>query len=281
MTVTELAVHRAAPGPAAGTDRAGEGELRSVSIAVSVLDCFLGADELGPTQVARRMGIAKSTASRMLSALAGGGLLDRTPAGRYRLSVRLFEYGRLAVDRLPLRAVARPVLVDLHESLREVVQLGIPVGGHVLYVDRVGGGGHAVRISGDVMRRVPGFSSSAGRVMAAFDPQVAQAIGAVERRKHTPFTVTDGAKLTEILRQGRHAGWVSSREEYEVGWSSVAAPVLVGGTGGPAGVPRVVGAVSVVGPTGHVLGQRREFVAASVCRAARRIGSALTALTEE
>ena len=276
MTVTELAVHRAAPG-ASATDRAGEGELRSVSIAVYVLDCFLGADELGPTQVARRMGIAKSTASRMLSALAGGGLLDRTPAGRYRLSVRLFEYGRLAVDRLPLRAVARPVLVDLHESLREVVQLGIPVGGHVLFVDRVGGGGHSVRISGDVMRRVPGFSSSAGRVMAAFDPQFARAVGAVERRKHTPFTITDGAKLTEILRQGRHAGWVASREEYEVGWSSVAAPVLVGSTG----MPRVVGAVSVVGPTGHVLGQRREFVAASLCRAARRIGSALTALTEE
>ena len=276
MTVTELAVHRAAPG-ASATDRAGEGELRSVSIAVSVLDCFLGADELGPTQVARRMGIAKSTASRMLSALAGGGLLDRTPAGRYRLSVRLFEYGRLAVDRLPLRAVARPVLVDLHESLREVVQLGIPVGGHVLFVDRVGGGGHSVRISGDVMHRVPGFSSSAGRVMAAFDPQFARAVGAVERRKHTPFTITDGAKLTEILRQGRHAGWVASREEYEVGWSSVAAPVLVGSTG----MPRVVGAVSVVGPTGHVLGQRREFVAASLCRAARRIGSALTALTEE
>ena len=33
-----------------------EGELRSVSIAVGVLDCFVDDDELGPTQVGRRLG---------------------------------------------------------------------------------------------------------------------------------------------------------------------------------------------------------------------------------
>lgn len=270
MTVTELAPHAAAAG--------GEGELRSVSIAVGVLDCFTAAEELGPTQVARRMGIAKSTASRMLSALAVGGLLERTPAGRYRLSLRLFHYGQLAVDRLPLRAVARPVLLSLHESLREVVQLGLPVGGHVLYVDRVGGGPASSRLTGEVMRRVPGYSSSAGRAMAAFDTDVARAVGSVPRQRHTPFTVTDGARLQQILRQTRQNGWVASREEYEVGFSSVAAPILVGAGGGP---PLVAGAISVVGPSAQVLGARRDFVAASVCRAARRIGTALTTLTED
>lgn len=271
MSVTELA-----PRATAG----GEGELRSVSIAVGVLDCFTTAQELGPTQIARRTGIAKSTASRMLSALAVGGMLERTPAGRYRLSLRLFHYGQLAVDRLPLRAVARPVLVGLHESLREIVQLGLPVGGHVVYVDRVGGGSATgtSRLTGEVMRRVPGYSSSAGRVMAAFDPQVARAVGAVPRHRHTPHTVTDGARLQEILVQGRRAGWVASREEYEPGFSSVAAPILVARSGGP---PRVAGALSVVGATAQVLGSRREFVTASVCRAARRIGTALTALTED
>ncbi len=274
MTVTELVPQRAAaPGPPAG-----EGELRSVSIAVGVLDCFTNAEELGPTQVARRMGIAKSTASRMLSALAGGGMLERTPAGRYRLSLRLFHYGQLAIDRLPLRAVARPVLVDLHESLREMVQLGLPIGGHVLYVERMGGGGLGSRLSGDVLRRVPGYSSSAGRIMAAFDPEVARATATVERRKHTPFTITDPARLTQVLRHARQAGWVGSREEYVLGYSSVAAPVLVGPPDGPR---RVAGAISVVGRTGQILRLRKEFVAASVCRAARRVGAALTALAED
>jgi methionine synthase II (cobalamin-independent) len=41
-----------------------------VSIAASVLDCFAAHRELGATQVARELGVAKSTACRMLSALA-------------------------------------------------------------------------------------------------------------------------------------------------------------------------------------------------------------------
>jgi DNA-binding IclR family transcriptional regulator len=250
---------------------AGDGELRSVSIAVAVLDCFSTATELGPTQVAGRLGIAKSTASRMLSTLAGGGMLDRTPAGRYRLSVRLFHYGQLAIERLPLRAVARPVLLDLHESLREMVQLGLPVGGHVLYVERVGGGPGS-RLPGDLLRRVPGYSSSAGRVMAAFDPDVADATAAAGRRKHTRLTVTETGRLRQMLLQARRAGWVGSREEYVPGCSSIAAPILVEG---PGGAPRAAGAICVVGPTAQILGPRTDFVAASVTRAARRVAAGL------
>jgi IclR family transcriptional regulator, KDG regulon repressor len=44
--------------------------LRSVSIAASVLDCFAAHAELGATQVARELGVAKSTACRMLSGSA-------------------------------------------------------------------------------------------------------------------------------------------------------------------------------------------------------------------
>lgn len=269
MTVTALAQDPGRP--------AGDGELRSVSIAVGVLDCFVTAGELGPTQVARRLGIAKSTASRMLSTLAGSGLLDRTPAGRYQLSLRLFDYGQLAIDRLPLRAVARPVLLDLHSSLDETVQLGVPAGGHVLFVERVGRGGPGARPSGEVLRRVPGYSSSAGRVMAAFDPEVARATAAVQRRRHTPFTVTGTAQLQQVIVAARRAGWVGSREEYALGYSSIAAPVLLTERGDP---PRVAGAISVVGRTQQILGPRKEFVAASVTRAARRVAAALASRLE-
>jgi IclR family KDG regulon transcriptional repressor len=249
-----------------------DGGLRSVSIAMTVLGCFAGHAELGPTRVAAELGIAKSTASRMLAALAAGGMLERATGGRYRLSLGLYAFGQLAVDRLPLRAVARPVLVELNESLREMVQLGVPVGGHVLYVERVGHGGSS-RFDGEVMRRVPGYSSSAGRVMAAFDPAIARAMGSVGRRKHTPFTITDPMRLDRILRSARSAGWVSSLEEYELGYSSVAAPIFTPDGG-------VAGAISAVGPTGHVTALRKDFVVASMCRAARRI-TALLAQSED
>lgn len=278
MTVTQLSgsaqlARITAPGGLTQPPTA-DGELRSVSIAVGVLDCFTTAAELGPTQVARRLGIAKSTASRMLSALAAGGMLERTPAGRYRLSIRLFHYGQLAVDRLPLRAVARPVVQELAESLRETVQLGIPAGGHVLYVERAGHPGG--RLACDQLRRVPGYSSSAGRIMAAFDEDIAIATLAVERRAHTPFTVTDPPRLRQLIGSARRAGWAAGHEQFRLGYSSIAAPVLVDTPTGP----RVAGAVSAVGPTGQILGPRKEFVAAGVCRAARRVSAGLTSRLE-
>src|SRR4051812_4870074 len=91
----QAGVLEAAPDETGG----GDGTLRSVSIAMAVLDCFATEPELGPTRVAQRLGVAKSTASRMLAALATGGMLERDSSGRYRLGLRMFEMGQLAVDR--------------------------------------------------------------------------------------------------------------------------------------------------------------------------------------
>jgi IclR family KDG regulon transcriptional repressor len=227
--------------------------LRSVSIAASVLDCFAAHRELGATQVARELGVAKSTACRMLSALADGGLLD--------------------AERMPVRDVARPALMDLQELLGEMVQLGVPAAGHVAYIDRYGNTRLGSQFNGEVLRRVPGYSSSSGRVLAAFDERVLRETLTVPRRKHTPFTIIDAERLARVLQAARTAGWVGTREEFTLGYSSVAAPVLAG--------DRPVAAISVVGPTARILGLRKDFIVASVCRAARRTGALLAQATED
>jgi len=250
--------------------------LRSVSIAVSALDCFAASRELGATQVARELGVAKSTACRTLSALAAGGLLERVGGGRYRLSLRVFELGLLAAERMPVRDIARPVLMELEEQLREMVQLGVPVGGHVVYIDRYDNARLGRQHSGEVLRRVPGYSSSSGRALAAFDEQIMRDTLAVPRRKHTPFTIVDAERLDRVLRTTRTAGWVGTREEFTGGYSSVAAPVLVTAADGI----RPVAAISAVGPTTRILGLRKDFIVASVCRAARRVSSLLAQASE-
>ena len=267
-----------APPAQVAEDSAG---LRSVSIAASVLDCFAAHAVLGATQVARELGVAKSTACRMLSALAVGGLLERAGGGRYRLSLRVFELGLLAAERTPVRDVARLLLVELQDQLSEMVQLAVPVAGHVVYIDRYGSNPRlGLQLSGEVLRRVPGYSSSSGRVLAAFDERIMQDTLAVPRRKHTPFTITDTERLHRVLRTARAAGWVGTREEFTPGYSSVAAPVLVPGPDGRSGA-RPAAAISVVGPTARILGLRKDFIVASVCRAARRVGTLLAQATED
>jgi DNA-binding IclR family transcriptional regulator len=158
------------------------------------------------------------------------------------------------------------VLIELQQQVREMVQLGVPVAGHVAYIDRYGHAALGLQLSGETLHRVPGYSSSSGRALAAFDDRILADTLAVPRHKHTPFTITDPERLHRVLCAAREAGWVSTREEFTRGFSSVAAPVLTGAA-------RPVAAISVVGPTARILGLRRDFMVASVCRAARRVST--------
>ena len=241
----------------ASTPLPGGGDLRSVSIAVKVLECFLEAPELGASEVARRVGVAKSTAHRALASLAAGGLLDRGSAGRYRLGLRLYDYGQLAIDRL------------FRDQIGETVQLGIPAGAEVLYIDRLEGT-NGLRFHSDSYRRVHGHSSSTGKAIAAFNPSVESAVINAGLARHTHRTASTPGIYRNKLAEVRENGFAVSTEEFEVGLSSVAAPILLPGPTGPV----AVAAISVAGPTARVVG-RGSVVTSRVVEAASRLSHQL------
>jgi len=247
------------------------GDLRSVSIAAAILECFAVEPELGPSAVAREVGIAKSTASRMLGVMAARGLLERRDGGRYRLGLRMFEYGQLALNRLNVYEAAVPVLSALRDRLRDLVQLGVPIGAEVLFLERFEAQSVDTRFHGPVWLRVPSHSSSSGRAIAAFNPAVARAMFDAGLTRHTRYTVTDPRRLSEILLEVRRQGYAATDEEREEGFSSVAAPVLVDGDGGP----RAVAAVSVVGPSARIRRGGKGAIARHVQDAAARVSAAL------
>lgn len=246
--------------------------LRSVSIAFSILDCFSVVPELGPSAVAREVGIAKSTASRMLTVMASRGVLERREGGRYRLGMRMFEYGQLALFRLDLFETSVPILTGLRDRVRDLVQLGIPIGAEVLFLDRYETESLDPRFHGPQWRRVPAHSSSSGRAIAAFNPTVARNIFDAGLTRRTRYTVVQPRRLSEILVQVRERGYASTDEELEEGISSVAAPVLVTDDQGT----RAVAAVSVVGPSRRLRSSGIQTIAARTQDAAQRIGAALS-----
>lgn len=248
--------------------------LRSVSIAMSILECFTVSPELGPSAVAREVGIAKSTASRMLAVMASRGMLERREGGRYRLGLRMFEYGQLALNRLNVFEAAVPVLSDLRDRVRDMVQLGVPIGAEILFLDRFEAESLDPRFHGPKWRRVPNHSSSSGRVIAAFNPAVERAMFDAGLVRRTRYTIVDPRKLADVLEAIRARGWASTDEELEEGFSSVAAPVLLRDAAGV----RAIAAVSVVGPSRRL---RRHggipTIAGHAVRAAQAIGDKLSA----
>lgn len=248
-----------------------DGGLRSVSIAMDILDCFSRTHELGASQIGRELGIAKSTASRMLSVLASKGLLARRGNGRYRLGLRLFEYGQLAADRLLLKEMGLPVLAELRDQVSETVQLGIPLGAEILYIDRLEGT-HGLRFHTEAFRKVPAHSSSSGKAIAAYNPFAARAVVSAGLTRHTPHTIVNAAQYRDVLATIAERGWAHSEEEFEVGLSSVAAPVFV--TQGEH--TQAVAAISIAGPTQRVLGNRRESMVNAAQRATRDLSYSLS-----
>src|SRR5690348_3979869 len=92
---TGLGVMRKAADPQSGT--AARPVLSSVRNALRVLQLFtLQRPVLGVVEIARRLGISKSTASRLVITLASEQLLAATPSGHYRLGLRLADLGHLA-----------------------------------------------------------------------------------------------------------------------------------------------------------------------------------------
>jgi len=259
MTSVRARAAHEAPGPP---------QLQSVLAALDVLDCFATAEELGVTDVARRLGVAKSTAHRLLSALCARGLAERLPGtGHYRLGLHLWELGQLVQDRVPLRHVALPILEEVRLRTRQTTHLSIADGVDVVFVERLPSLS-GIPLLGERRRRVPLHTTSAGKVLAAFNPAVARSRAEAGFPMLTDRTIGSAQGWEECLADVRRRGSAVSDSENLRGLASIAAPII--DTSGAA-----VAAVSIAGPTADVMGnldRHARVVMVAAARLSRRVG---------
>lgn len=100
---------------------------RSLGRIVDIIDCFDRGDvSLSLTEISARAGLDLATASRFLNALEGERMVRRDPATkRYFLGSRLIEWGSRAFDSVSIRAIAEPIMRQLHQATNETVALYI------------------------------------------------------------------------------------------------------------------------------------------------------------
>jgi len=195
--------------------------------------------ELTLTELAERSGLVLSTAHRRAAELVAWGALERSPAGTYRIGLRLWEVGSLAPRGSGLREVALPFMEDLFVVTRQNVQLAVREGLELVFVERIAG-----RDSMPVMTRVGGrfslHASGVGLVLLAYAPhEVQEAVLAGPLPAFTTRTVTEPRRLRTLLAEIRRNGYAVSDRMITDDGISVAAPVR--GAGGD-----VVAAVSLV-----------------------------------
>ncbi len=244
--------------------------LGSVANAARVLKAFTPSErEWGVTDLARRQGIAKSTAHRLLATLTDEGLLEQDPVtGRYRLGLVVFDMAAAAQSVDLHEAVLTP-MTELRNRTGETVQVAVLDGREVVYVERLDSP-NTLRLFVEVGRRNSAHSTGCGKAMLAFLPpeQLDRVLRGWRLTEKTAHTITDVKELRADLAAARRRGYAVNRHESEVGIISVAAPIRdVSG--------RAVAAISVAGPAERLEPHELKLAQATVeCAAltSRRLG---------
>jgi IclR family transcriptional regulator, KDG regulon repressor len=201
--------------------------LSSVANAIRLVKAFSEDEyEIGISNLARRLGLGKSTVHRLASTLIAADFLEKNPeTGAYRLGLALFELGTLVRRKMNVANEARPQLKALMEKTGETVHLAVLDHASVLFINTIASR-QAIRMSSTVGSRVPSHCSSEGKVLLAFRPNdVIEGVIAAGLPAWTPKTIVDPKQLREELAQVRQRGYSIDDEEIEVGLRSVAAPI--------------------------------------------------------
>jgi len=245
---------------------------QSVQRAVSLLKAFdTDASELGVSELARTVGLPKSTVARLLATLEHEGLVERVPhADKYRLGFLLVRLAGRVSHFGDVRAVARPVLARLSEQSQESVHLGVLDGAEVVNVDQIAGP-HLIRETNWLGRRTPLHCAANGKAILAFQPEAVIArVLAAPLARVTPLTMTDPRLVRGELAEIRERGYAWTLGEVEEGLNGVAAAIRNG-------AGEVFAAVSVSGPAYRVPPARipslGELVVAAAAEISRRLGS--------
>lgn len=176
------------------------------------------------SDLAHAANLPVSTAHRLVAELAALGAVERTPQG-VSMALGLWELGERSAVLRRLREAALPELIELYESTGENVHLAVLVGHEVLYVAKANGK-RAIPTLSEVGQRHPLHTTGVGRAIlltrdaAWLDEYLREPLEA-----ETKHTITDAAKLREVIAAEATKGWAFTREEMTLGNISIAMPL--------------------------------------------------------
>lgn len=254
------------------------GERTAVDKALSLLTAFgpRSYAGMGVSELARRSGLTKSTAFRLLGVLQRNGLVERVGSS-YRLGRMLHELGShvYAPANERLGALLTPFLAELYELTHETAHLAVLVGTEVLYVNKIFGH-QRVHSPSRLGGRAPAYCTAVGKVLLAYDAEATEAAVHHGLAPLTERTIVDPARFRTHLAQVRRDGIAFDHGEVQPGLTCVAAAVF-GPDGRPAAALSMSGPVDRFDPAAHAPALRRACFAAGRVLAATRAPARPTA----
>jgi DNA-binding IclR family transcriptional regulator len=226
----------------------------TVSSAVRTLDIVQALRKLdgaSVSEVAEYLDIPKSTTYNYLTTLEQNAYLIKQK-NDYRLATRFLGIGEYVKGKLDVCNIAEPEIEMLAEKTGELSNLMIEEHGRGIYVYKAKGE-DAVPIDTYAGKRCYLHVTALGKAILAQMPRerVDDIIDTHGLPSETAQTITDRERLYEELDTIRDQGIAFDREECIDGLHCVAAPIVGDND-------RILGAISVSGPTVRLSGVRFE-----------------------
>ncbi|MFJ7737519.1 IclR family transcriptional regulator [Lysinibacillus sp. NPDC097287] len=200
---------------------------KTVVRSMDILNLFIDHTELSFQEVIELSGIPKTTAFRMLKSLEEMEFLEKGSDAKYRLGILFLKFGHLVSIRLDVRKIAYPIMNELHNDVKEAVNLIVRDGNEAMYIEKIDTK-QKVRLYTAIGRKSPLYAGACSRAILSFLPEaeIKDYLESIELESFAMGTITDMERLYETVVQARELGYTISRSELENHTSAIAAPIF-------------------------------------------------------
>jgi len=242
----------------------------SVDNALRLLMLFKKRNRLRVSDAAEALGVARSTAHRLLAMLEFHDFVAQDPTTRlYVAGAALTDIGLAIVRDMDIRAIARPTMDRLSREVGETLHLLILRGSDALFIESVESS-NVLRVGTRVGMVLPAYATAGGKaILASMSREELRALYPRDRLERvTKRTLGARADLLKELDRTKKRGYAINTGESEADIAAVAAPI----------VDRhghVRASLAIAAPMVRVNEVRLRQIGAQVVQAAKQIGDLL------
>ena len=226
--------------------------IQAVSHALDLLEQFHDdVDELGVTELSKRLKLHKNNVFRLLATLESRGYIEQNKATEnYRLGLKALELGQTFIKQMGLLRQAKPILERMVEESNETSYVAIYKENHIVYLDVIETS-LTVRVVSRVGSRLPAYCTASGKVHMAHmsEEELDELLASTKFVQHTPATIANADAMRKALDKVREDGYAIDDEELDAGVRCIAAPIRDY-------TRRIVGAISISGPSMRISDER-------------------------
>ena len=180
----------------------------------------------GFNEIAKNLGLNKSTVFNILHTLNDLHVLEKGPDGLFRLGSRLFILGNAAAGGSQLIQTVHPYLETINHEFKLSTFFGILSGQEVVILDKADRA-HRIKLSSEIGMKIPIFAGVAGKALLSQLPEteIDRILSENTPKRYTPRTTIDKTACKKEILGVKKTGIAYDREEYIEGLIAVAVPL--------------------------------------------------------